>query len=100
MAERSIEQQTLREMFTNAESLIRDLEDHLQKAFHPKTLAAAEAVKSHNIPAERDEIPDSVIRHHIAALLGSDDYSESMIKKLDQCLAAIENRSQEAIKSK
>ncbi|HEY3965338.1 MAG TPA: hypothetical protein VGM05_12355 [Planctomycetaceae bacterium] len=100
MAERPIEQLTLREMFTNAELLIRDLEDHLRNSFHPKSRAAEDAVRSHNIPAERDEIPDSAIRHHVAALFGSNDYSESLFKNLDNYLAAIEKRSQEAIQMK
>jgi hypothetical protein len=100
MAERPIEQLTLREMFTNAESLIRDLKDHLQKSFHPKSRAVEQVVRSYNIPSERDAIPDSTIRHHVAEMLGSDDYSESLIKKLDQYLEAIESRSREAISSK
>ena len=100
MAERPIEQLTLREMFTNAESLIRDLQDHLQNSFHPKSRAAQELVRSHNIPSERDAISDSTVRHHVAELLGSDDYSETLIKKLDHYLAAIEERSREAIHNK
>jgi len=100
MAERPIEQLTLREMFTNAESLIRDLEDHLQKSFHPKSRAAHELVRSHNIPAARDAIPDSVVRHHVATLLSSDDYSESLLNKLDLYLTAIEERSHAAISGK
>jgi hypothetical protein len=100
MAEHPIEQLTLREMFTNAETLIRDLEDHLQHSFRPKARAVDEAVRTYDQPAERDAIPDSAIRHHVAALFSSDDYSESLIKKLDKYLAAIEERSQEAISSK
>jgi len=100
MADRSIEQLTLREMFTNAESLIRDLEDHLQNSFHPKSSAVEEKVRSHSIPSERDVIPDSTIRYHVAELLGSDDYSQLLIKKLDQYLAAIDERSRQAINTK
>ena len=100
MAERPIEQLTLREMFTNAESLVRDLEDHLQKSFHPKSRAVVELVRSHNIPSERDAIPDSTIRQQVAELHSSDDYSETLIKELDQYLTAIEDRSREAISGK
>lgn len=100
MAERPIEELTLREMFTNAESLIRDLADHLQNSFHPKSRAVDDLVRSHNIPAERDAIPDGAVRNHVAALLSSDDYSESLIQKLEQYFTAIEERSQAAISAK
>ncbi|MBI3865445.1 MAG: hypothetical protein HY290_26515, partial [Planctomycetia bacterium] len=99
-AERPIDQLTLREMLTNAESLIRDLDDHLQKSFQPKSHAVEELVRSHNIPAERDAIPDSVVRHHVAALLSSHDYSETLIEKFDKYLTAIQERSQGAISGK
>lgn len=100
MAERPIEQLTLREIFTNAESLIRDLQDHLQNSFQPKSRAVEDLVRSHNIASERDAIADSTVRHHVAEMLGSDDYSETLIRKLDQYLAAIEERAREAIHSK
>ncbi len=100
MAERPIDQMTLREMFTNAESLLRDLVEHLDKSFHPKLRILAESVRSYNIPDERDEIHDSTIRTHVSTLLGSDDYSQAFFQKLDRYLQAIAERSQLAISGK
>ncbi len=100
MAERPIEQLTLREMFTNAESLVRDLVEHLDKSFHPNLRSLGETVRSYNLPDERDAIPDASIRTLVTTLLGSDDYSQVFFRRLDQYLQAIEDRSREAISAK
>jgi hypothetical protein len=100
MAMRPIEQLTLREMFTSAESLIRDLVEHLDKSFHPRLRALGELVRSPHIPDERDAIPDSSVRTHVSTLLSSDDYSQAFFEKLDRYLQAIEDRSREAIGGK
>jgi len=100
MAERPIDQLTLREMFTNAESLLRDLVEHLDKSFQPKSRALGESVQSYKISDERDAIPDSTIRTHVSTLLGSDDYSQAFFQKLDRYLQAIQERSQLAISGK
>jgi len=100
MAERPIEELTLREMFTNSESLVRDLIEHLSKSFHPKSRALGELVRSFNVPAERDVIPDSSIRTHVSTLLASDEYSQAIFQKLNRYLQAIEDRSHVAINGK
>jgi hypothetical protein len=100
MAERPIDQLTLREMFTNAESLLRDLIEHLDKSFHPKSRALGELVRSFNVPDERDAISDGAIRTQASTLLGSDDYSQAFFQKLDRYLQAISERSQLAISGK
>ena len=100
MAERPIDQLTLREMFTNAEVLVRDLMEHLDKSFHPKSRALGEIVRSYSIPEERDAIPDGAVRTHMSTLLSSDDYSQAFFQKLDRYLQAIEDRSQVAISGK
>jgi hypothetical protein len=100
MAERPIDQLTLREMFTNAESLVRDLVEHLDKSFHPKSRALGELVRSYNVSDERDAISDGAIRTQVSTLLGSDDYSQAFFQKLERYLQAIEERSQTAISGK
>ena len=100
MAERPVDQLTLREMFTGAEALLRDLEDHLRNSFLTRFREIQELAGSYTQVELCESIPDRTIRHHVAELLGSDDYAESLIKKLDQYLAAIAVRSQEAIESK
>lgn len=100
MSERPIEQLTLRDLFSNAEWLIRDLTEHLKRSFHPKSRSLDELVRSYKNPEERDAIADAAVRTHVAALFGSDDYSQTLIQKLDRHLTAIAERSQAAINSK
>lgn len=100
MAERPIDDLTLREMFTNAEGLIRDLSGHLKQSFQYQSGALNEVVKSYKSAAERDAIPDATIRTNAAALLSSDDYSQVLFEKLDRYLTAIKHRSQVAIDGK
>ncbi len=100
MAERPIDQLTLRELFTNTEWLIRDLSEHLQQSFRPKSQALDELVRSYQVPEERDAIADSAVRTHAAAVLSSDDYSQNLIEKLDRYLEAIDERSHAAISGK
>ena len=100
MAERPLDQLTLRELFTNTEWLIRDLTEHLQQSFRPKAQALAELVRSYQLPEERDAIADTAVRTHAAALLGSDDYSQNLIEKLDRYLEVIDERSHVAVTGK
>jgi hypothetical protein len=100
MAERPIEDLTLREMFSNAEWLIRDLTEHLQQSFYPRSRSLLDLVRTFNNPAELDAVPDGTVRSQVAALLGSDEYSQTLFQKLDRHLAAIEERSQTAISAK
>ncbi|HLJ09758.1 MAG TPA: hypothetical protein VKU82_01145 [Planctomycetaceae bacterium] len=100
MADRPVEQQTLREIFANAEWMIRDLTEHLKQSFYPRIRSLAPLVATHDRPAERDDIPDSSVRTHVAALLSSDDYSQTIFQKLEVYLSAIEHRSQAALQTK
>jgi hypothetical protein len=100
MAELPIDQLTLRDLFTNAEWLIRDITEHLRQSFHPKSQALDELVRSFQVPEDRDAIADTAVRTQAAALLESDDYSQTLIEKLDRYLAAIDERSHTAISGK
>jgi hypothetical protein len=100
MAEQAIDQLTLRDLFTNSEWLIRDLSEHLRQSFHPRAQALNELVRSYQVPDERDSIADTAVRTSAAALLASDDNSQTLMEKLDRYLAAIDERSHAAVSSK
>lgn len=100
MAERPIEQLTLRELFTNAEWVVRELTEHLEQSFHPKLQALQEMVKSYAKAEERDQTPDSTVRTQVAAVLSSDDFSAALFEKLEKHLEAIDERSRQAAKEK
>ena len=57
-------------------------------------------VRSYKVPDERNAIADSAVRTQAAPSFASDDYSQTLIQKLDRYLTAIEERSQEALSSK
>jgi hypothetical protein len=97
LAERPVEQLTLRELFANTETLIRELNEHLQQSFRPKVGRLAELVRPGMSAEDRDAIADSTIRTHVAAVLSSDDYSQALLEKLDRHLAEIREGSKRAI---
>jgi hypothetical protein len=100
MAERPIEQLSLRDLFSNAEWLIRDLTEHIRQSFQTKARALSELVQPEKTPAERDAITDAAVRTQAAELLKSDDYSQTLMEKLDRYLTAIDDRSQDALSGK
>ena len=100
MPERPIAQLTLRDIFSETEWLIRELNEHLKQSFHPKARALGEMVRSYKVPDERNQIADNAVRIQAAAVIASDDYSQTLIQKLDRYLTAVEERSQEALSSK
>ena len=100
MGDKPLEQMTLREMFVSAESLIRDVEDHLAKSFIPKLQDARELIDPAANAGDPEAILDNTVRQHNSELLESDDYSQSLLEKLLHSLNAIDLRSQEAINSK
>ena len=96
MAERPIDQLTLREMFTDAEWVIRDLTEHLKQNLHPKSRALDELVRSYRIPEERDAIADTAgkfpsaeemtadfvyVRLHGSTALYASDYSDAELDR-------------------
>ncbi|HTI50812.1 MAG TPA: hypothetical protein VL475_07670 [Planctomycetaceae bacterium] len=97
MDERPIEQLTLRELFGGSERLVRELTEHLEQSFLPRLRAADDLVRSYNKPAERNEIPDTTVRSRIAALLGSDDFSQRLFTRLERHLTAIDDGAKRAV---
>lgn len=100
MADRPVEQLTLREQFTTCEHLLRELIDHLDQSFLAKIRKLEEMVDPQDNPAnpmERAPVLDVNIRNHVAALLSSDDFSQTLHQKLDAFLAAIEQGAGRAL---
>jgi hypothetical protein len=95
--ERPAEQLTLRERFTSAEWLIRELLEHLEQNFLPKSRAVEELVRSHARADERREFADTTVRTRVAALLASDDFSQTLLNKLERLLTAIDEGAHQAI---
>jgi hypothetical protein len=100
MAERKLEDLTLRDMLLDAEQLVRELVEHLEQSVIPKLRAADELVRSFDNPTERNEIADSTVRSSMARLLESDGFSRTLVERLEKYLTAIEREARQAVISR
>lgn len=98
MDDRRIEQLTLREMFSDVELLVRELTEHLGQSFLPRLRAVDELV--HPRAGERDGVADSAIRTRMMALLGSDDFTQTLFARLECYLKAIREGARRAIQER
>lgn len=92
MQEKPVDQYTVREMFTEAERIARELSDHLEKGFVPKVGALSRIVRPHKAGDESPLVEDGVVRTHSAQVLESDQFTEKLYDRLqDFCLAVDKN---------
>lgn len=87
MIERPLNELTLREMFTDVERLTRELVEHLEQGFLPKSQALLRIVPE---GSEQDDIADVTVRSHAARLLESGDFAEQLYEKVSGYCAAID----------
>ena len=92
---RPIEQLTLREMFSDVEFVVRELTEHLEQSFRPRIRAVEEVVRADS--PDRKDAPDSTVRSRMAALLGSDDFTQTLFSRLECYLKAIQEGARKAI---
>ncbi|MBL8850427.1 MAG: hypothetical protein JNG89_12175 [Planctomycetaceae bacterium] len=90
MSERSLENLTLREKLIEAERLLRELSDHLERGFIPKAHEIRRLARRANEPENQDEVKDVTIRSSSDELIRSDDYSRQLCERNIRLLAAIE----------
>ena len=112
MAERPIDQLTVREVFTNSERLVRELIDHLERSFLPKVNDLERLLRPPSAPGteahakektagkEKEEkvtVADVTVRNQVATVLTTDDYSQNLLKKLNEYLVAVDNGARRAV---
>ncbi len=97
MAEKPVEQMTLREMFVASERLLRELIDHLEKSFNPRIHDLEVLISPVQQTDEQPPPQDVTVRSQVAILLASDDFAEPRYRRLDEFLGAIDKGSQRAI---
>lgn len=90
MSERSPEHLTLREKLIEAERLMRELSDHLERGFIPKAHETRRMARRANQPEYQDEVKDVTVRSSSDDLLRSDDYSRQLCERNLRMLSAIE----------
>ena len=90
MAERSLDQLPLRELFTTAERLSRELADHLDKGVMPKISDFERLVRASHDAARRDEVSDATVRGQAAKILSADEFTGTLCRQLSDYLQAID----------
>lgn len=91
MAERSVEQLTLREKFKGAERLSRELTEHLEQGFIPKVHELMRLVQPLRTGVFPTDVQDVTVRNHTAAVLESEQYSDQLWEKLEAHCVGVKN---------
>ena len=89
MADRPIEQLTLREKFTDAERLLRELIDHLEKGFLPKLYELQKLVRVSASQSADEPIEDLTVYTHAENVLESEQFTLKMYQRLHSLLESI-----------
>ncbi len=87
MAE-SISNMTLRNKLNEAERLMRELMDHLDNGFIPKTRSLSRSLQEHGNKVSL--ISDTTVRQQAAEIIDSNRYSEQLYKKVGELLTSID----------
>jgi hypothetical protein len=90
MTERAVDQLTLRELFKDAERLTRELTEHVDQGFIPKSQALSRLVSPSPGDPEYDQIGDPTVRNQVVDVLKSEDFTNQLHEKLAQYYTAIE----------
>ncbi len=79
---------TLRDQLNGADRLVREITDHLERAFVPQA-HQLRVVTRISGEAETSQLEDVTLRSQIDTLLKSDDYTKEMSERLQTYLASI-----------
>ena len=92
MVERPTGQLTLREMFVEAERLTRELIEHIDQGFLPKTHELARLIRPiHGDPPGLDVLEDVTVRTQASRLLETEAYTEEMFTRLGEFCRTIDS---------
>jgi hypothetical protein len=92
MAERRVEDMPLRDVFTEAERLARELIDHLENGFLPKASGLKELVEVNEMGIGSDDVNDVTVRNQSAQLLERARFADRLYFRFDQCVEAIDDK--------
>ena len=90
MSEQSIKQLPLRDLFIEAERLSRELSDHLDQGFLPKSHYLRRITRPSSLSPGENFVKDVTIRHHAAQVLDSEQFTSNLYEKLSQYLEVID----------
>jgi hypothetical protein len=92
MIDRPLEQITVREMFTEAERLTRELSDHLENGFLPKVHNLLRLVRPNPQHVDVVNVEDRVIRTHASVVLESERFTEQLYDRLQRFCEGIDQK--------
>jgi hypothetical protein len=89
--DRRIEKLTLREKFTDAERLARELLEHLEQGFCPKIHQAYQLVRPTPSGLPAANVEDITVRNHVVSVLESEQFADQLYENLERYFAAIDS---------
>lgn len=89
MSTQLLETMPLRDRVREAEQLVRELADHLERGFLPKIHEVRRLTRHTGLDAV-ETTKDSTIRSTVDAALASHEYSLELVRKLDRFLMSID----------
>jgi hypothetical protein len=90
VADPAIENRPLRELFTQAERLSRELIDHLENGFLPKTDSLYRLVEPDGDSPVQEDVEDVTVRNQARVVLESEEFTNKLYKETAQYLTAID----------
>lgn len=93
-----LEAMPLRDRVREAEQLVRELADHLERGFLPK-IHEVRRLTRHTGSGDAESIMDSTVRTTVDAALSSHEYSLELVRKLDRFLISIDREFQQLVSS-
>jgi len=91
MVDRPETQLTLRETFTEAERLTRELIEHLDQGFAPRAHQMVRLVRPTESEAHPANVTDVTIRNQSAQILESENFTEQISQKLEKYSTTIDD---------
>lgn len=97
MTDQLLETQPLRDRFREAERLTRELIQHLELGFLPKTEDVKRVAKKGTAGTHAGELTDQTIRASVDGMLTAHEYTLDLTRKLERYLQSIEREVQSIV---
>lgn len=97
MVDPNPENMTLREVFVQADRFTRELAEHIEQGFIPKTENLLNLVRPSQDGAPAANINDMTIRNQVSTLLESENFTEQLAVKLKRFCDVIEKNTSDII---
>jgi len=97
MSEHDPDQLSLRERIGQTEALVRELHEHLSQSFLPKVKSAREVVLPTEASSADSEVSDSTVRNLMSEILKSDEFTLTLLKRLEPYLRSIQRGVKEIL---